>query len=70
MQMGSCCYGSQCGDGEVLGEGWERARVRSDLRAGKMIFLEIGLAWFRTLAFVSPRILELWHVILCDVMGT
>ncbi len=57
--MGSCCYGSQCGDGEVLGEGWERARARSGLRAGKMIFLEIGLAWFRTLAFVNPRILEL-----------
>lgn len=68
--MRSCCYGSQCGDGGVLGEGWERARARSDLRAAKMIFLEIGLAWCRTMAFVTLRTLELWHVILCDVTGT
>ncbi len=42
--MGSCCYESPCGDGGVLGEGRERERARSDLRAGEMIFLEIGLA--------------------------
>lgn len=57
-QMRSCWYGSQCVDGGVLGEGWVRARARSDLRVGKMIFLKIGLAWFRTLAFVFLQILE------------
>lgn len=56
--MRSCWYGSQCDDGGVLAEGWERARARSDLRVEKMIFLKIGLAWFRTLAFVFPQILE------------
>lgn len=45
-QMRSCWYGSQCDDGAVLGEGWERAKARSDLRVGKMIFLKISLAWF------------------------
>jgi hypothetical protein len=51
--MRSCWYGRQCDDGGVLGVDWERARARSDLRVGKMIFLEIGLAWCRTMALVS-----------------
>jgi hypothetical protein len=51
--MRSCWYGSQCDDGGVLGEDWGRARARSDLRVGKMIFLKIGLAWLKNAGFCN-----------------